>query len=91
MRKRIELKIYGKVQMVFYRTSAKEKADELGVTGWVKNEKDGNVRIIAEGTEKNLKEFVKWCYNGPKTALVEKIDIAWKEPTGKFADFKIIL
>jgi acylphosphatase len=71
--KTIRLTIKGKVQGVFYRASAKNKADELGVTGWIRNLPDRNVEITATATEKNLQEFIDWCKQGPPRAVVDKV------------------
>ncbi len=89
MNKQAILKIYGRVQKVFFRDSTRRKAKKLNLTGWVINESNRTVKIVAEGEEKNLKEFIDWCYNGPMLARVDKIDIDWKEATGQFENFKI--
>jgi len=89
MNKQIILKIYGRVQMVLYRDSARRKAKKLGLTGWVMNESDGTVKLVAEGEERGLKQLVDWCYNGPILAKINKIDIDWQEATGQFKEFKI--
>src|SRR3989339_1405400 len=78
MAKRIELKIYGEVQGVFFRAQAKKIADELGLTGYVENKSDNTVKIIAEGGEKELKKLVKECYTIP-SAKIEKINVEWEE------------
>lgn len=89
MNKQIILKIYGRVQMVMYRDSARRHAKKLDLVGWVMNKSDGTVKLIAEGEEKNLKQFIDWCYNGPMLAKVDKIDISWQEATGQFKEFNI--
>lgn len=68
------IKVTGKVQGVFFRASTKEKADELGVKGWVRNESDGSVLIEVEGEEKALNEFEKWCSEGPPLARVTYVE-----------------
>jgi len=90
MIKRASLKIYGRVHGVFYRDSARRKAKKLGLVGWVRNEPDKTVKIIAEGEEKNLKKFIEWCYNGTILARVEKAEVEWEEAEGEFERFKII-
>lgn len=90
MQKQIVLKIYGKVQGVFFRDSSRRKARELGLVGYAKNEPDGTVQIVTEGEEGKLKEFIEWCQDGFDYAKVEKIDIKWTEPAGQFTDFVII-
>jgi acylphosphatase len=86
--KKMILRIYGDVQGVFYRARTKEKADELGLAGWARNEPDGTVAVVAEGEESKLKELIDWCYNIPN-ARVEKIDVEWQEITGAFKSFEI--
>ncbi len=65
--------ISGKVQHVFFRASAKEKAIELNLTGRVKNLSDGSVEIIATGNEESLKHLEEWCAEGPRRARVDKL------------------
>jgi len=89
MEKQVILKIYGRVQGIFFRDSARKRARKLGLTGWVSNESDGTVKVIAQGKEEKLKELIKWCYNGPMMARVDKIDIDWQEATGQFEVFEI--
>lgn len=89
MQKQTVLKIYGKVQGVFFRDSSRKKARELNLSGFVRNEPDGTVAVVAEGEEKDLKEFIEWCKNGPDHTKVEKVDIQWLKPTGQFNDFVI--
>ena len=89
MNKRVVLKIYGRVQMVMYRDSARRQAQKLGLVGWVMNKSDGTVQITAEGEEKKLKQLIDWCYNGSILAKVEKIDINWQEVVGQFDKFEI--
>lgn len=88
MERRIELKIYGDVQGVFYRVQACEFAKILGLVGYVKNESDGTVKIIAEGEEKGLKKIIEKCYTIPN-ARIEKIDVEWKEGNNEFSGFEI--
>ena len=87
--KKINLKIYGRVQGVFFRSSAQSKAKKLNLVGYVKNKDDGSVEIVAEGKQENLKEFLKWCYNGPIMAKVEKIDKSWQKANFEFEKFQI--
>ena len=70
MNKRIQIKIYGRVQGVWFRKCAQTKAYELGINGWVKNEKGGTLKIEAEGNEAGLKKFVDECHEGPEKAII---------------------
>ncbi len=87
--KRLYLRISGKVQGVYFRSSAQDKARELGLAGWVKNMPDGTVETVAEGEEEKLKEYMHWCEKGPSSAWVEGIDEKWEEATGEFEGFNI--
>jgi len=87
--KRLHLKIYGKVQGVYFRSSAQDKAHELGLSGWVKNIPGGTVETVAEGEEEKLNEYMQWCKKGPPAARVEGTQEKWAEPTGEFKEFSI--
>lgn len=71
----IQLIIKGKVQGVFYRASAKEKAEDLGLTGWVKNTPEGYVEIMATGEMDVLERFITWCKKGPSRAIVTEVQL----------------
>lgn len=71
--KHINIKITGKVQGVFFRASTKAVADQMGVKGMVKNEKDGSVYVEAEGDDLILDMFLDWCKEGPEKAKVESV------------------
>ena len=73
--KHINIRIFGSVQGVSFRYYAREEARKLGLTGFVKNERDGSVHIEAEGEEEKLNELVDWCKRGPRSAEVEKVEV----------------
>jgi len=82
------LLISGKVQAVFYRVSAKEMADRLFITGWVRNLPTGEVEAIISGTELQIQQFLEWAWKGPKKAVVNNI-IVHQEPHSNFDGFRI--
>jgi acylphosphatase len=86
--KTIKIHITGKVQGVGYRYSALYKATELGINGYVKNNYDSTVTIVAEGEEEKLDEFVIWCHNGPPHAIVENVTVTETE-SSQHQTFKI--
>lgn len=90
MKRRISLHITGRVQGVFFRHGARSEAQRLGILGWVRNEADGSVRIAAEGEERNLREFAKWCKTGTERSRVENIEEEWQDATGEFENFEIL-
>lgn len=75
MIKHLDIRVSGRVRGVFFRASAKNKADELGIFGTVKNELNGDVTVEAEGEEETLKLFFQWCRHGPKNAQVENVSV----------------
>jgi acylphosphatase len=87
--KTIHLLIKGKVQGVFYRATAKKVAEQLGISGWIKNTKEGNVEVIATSNEETLNEFVNWCKQGPKDAKVTDVVLTTKNPEA-FNGFSIV-
>lgn len=86
--KHLNIIVYGLVQGVFFRTSAKEQADKLNITGFAKNEPDGSVYIEAEGAEKDLNKFIKWCNKGSSIAQVEKVETS-EEQVKNFSRFEV--
>ncbi len=87
--KHFNIQVIGEVQGVYYRALAREKADELGVKGFVRNEPDGSVYLEAEGDPNTLEKLVTWCRQGPPRAKVE--NVITKEAADKgFKRFEII-
>ena len=85
----IHLIVSGKVQGVFFRATAKDVADEIGITGWVRNAADGNVEAVARGTEEQLQKFIEWCKKGPPEAIVTGVKISPADDK-EFEKFNVI-
>lgn len=81
--------IQGFVQGVFYRVSCAERARELGLTGWVRNTRDGAVEAVFEGDRAAVEEILRWCRIGPPGARVTNIVVDWQPYRGEFARFAI--
>ena len=89
-RARIRLIVSGRVQGVGFRFAAHDRANELALTGWVRNLRDGeSVEIVAEGRRENLQTMAAWAARGPAYAKVDKVVQEWLEFTGKFDAFNI--
>ncbi|MEE9256918.1 MAG: acylphosphatase [bacterium] len=88
-RERLHLLIRGRVQGVWYRASARERAVELGLTGWVRNGAGGEVELVAEGPPEALERLREWCREGPPLARVSGIERKAAAPTGEFMDFEV--
>lgn len=86
---RVHLKIHGRVQGVFFRATAKEKAQELGLVGWVRNNPEGSVEITAEGHREDIENFIEWCNRGPRNSRVDHVKVVWGNYGDEFEDFKI--
>ena len=82
------IRIFGKVQGVFVRETAKREAEILGIKGFVRNEPDGSVYIEAEGEELDLKQFVGWCRRGTPYSAVERVS-SEVGPPQNFTHFSI--
>ena len=75
----IHLIVSGRVQGVFFRDNTRRKAIEFGLKGYAKNLLDGNVEIVAQGSEEKIKELIEFIKNGPGIAKVENIQLKHKE------------
>jgi tRNA pseudouridine55 synthase len=82
-------KVYGRVQGVGYRYFVKEKAQSLGIFGYVKNLEDGSVEVLAQGREENLQKLIEELKKGPFLARVDKLDIVFRKPLNIFYNFQI--
>ena len=85
----VYLLIKGKVQGVFYRATAKEEADQLRLTGWIKNTEEGHVDAVASGSQPALDQFISWCKQGPRKAEVTAVEIKTL-PEETFNQFSIL-
>ena len=90
MKKRVELKITGRVQGVFFRQGLKEEAEKLGIAGWTRNEPDGSVVVVAEDREEELQKLIKWCKKGTEYAKVDNVRVEWEKARGEFERFTIL-
>jgi len=84
----MEYKISGKVQGVWYRASTKDKANELGLTGYAKNCADGTVLVIASGEVEQLKQLESWLWHGSQLAQVLSVVVA-RIDEQNFSDFTV--
>jgi acylphosphatase len=80
MRRRVV--IHGYVQGVFFRDTTRRRAAERGVAGWVRNNPDGTVEAVFEGEPEAVASLVRFAGQGPRGAVVERIDVTDEEPEG---------
>ena len=81
--------ISGRVQGVWFRASTKQKAEQLGVKGWVRNTSDGCVEAVFEGQKELVREIVEWCYHGPPMAKVSNVEVKTQESRDSFDRFSV--
>ena len=89
MNKRVHVFISGKVQGVFFRSSTRDKALELGIAGWVRNLGDGRVEAVFEGKHENVEKMVEWCRRGPPYAQVENVEVVPEDYRDEFKGFAV--
>jgi acylphosphatase len=76
------MKVLGEVQGVGYRAAAQRRANELGLSGWVRNHADGGVELEAEGSLQALHDLRLWCEQGPALARVRRVSSGEVPATG---------
>ena len=81
--------ISGRVQGVFFRVETKRAADGFGVSGWVKNRRDGTVEALFEGDQDRVDGLLEWCKEGPAHAQVSDEKVEWEKYAGENSGFDI--
>ena len=87
--RRLVAEVLGRVQGVGFRYFVRTAATRLGVKGWVRNDRDGSVRVEAEGPTLQLNQLLEALEHGPSLASVDEVKAGWHESTGTFSDFTI--
>ena len=87
--KHLNISVRGKVQGVFFRLTTKAVADQVGVKGFVMNQKDGSVYIEGEGDDFALDSLLEFCQEGPEGAIVESVEVKEGEMKG-FSNFEVV-
>lgn len=87
--KRIRCLIRGDVHGVGFRWSVRERALDLGLTGYVQNRADRTVEVIAEGPENAVVALQAFCYRGPRGARIDAVEVTEEPATGGFSSFEI--
>ena len=76
----LRLVVRGRVQGVGFRDALRRRADELGVTGWVRNRADGSVEALLQGAEATVQTLVRWAQRGPPPARVDAVETGAVDP-----------
>jgi acylphosphatase len=83
------IRISGQVQGVFFRESMRQQANQLGITGWVRNRNDGTVEAVVQGDAPSVEQLIEWSRRGPGRAQVERVTIEPVEDGIDYASFDI--
>jgi acylphosphatase len=86
---RLEAVVRGRVQGVGYRFFVLRVADGLPISGWVANESDGTVRVVAEGSRPDLERLLHALREGPGGAVVHNVTEQWSPATGRMTNFSV--
>ena len=86
---RLQAVVHGDVQGVGFRYFVQRKAQQLGLRGWVRNNDDGTVEVVAEGPRPALEDLERAVRDGPRSARVDRVDAQWSSATGNLDRFEL--
>ncbi|MBO85384.1 MAG: acylphosphatase [Deltaproteobacteria bacterium] len=86
---RAHLRVYGRVQGVYFRVCTQREAQALGLVGWVRNRRDGTVEVVCEGAPAAVDALCVWAEQGPPTARVEFVERSDSAPVGLTGAFAV--
>lgn len=81
--------VSGRVQGVFFRDTARRRARELGLQGWVRNLPDGRVELFAQGGDEAVRRLERWLQEGPRGAEVEGVEVKPAAEDSSLAGFEV--
>ena len=81
--------VSGRVQGVAFRDSTRRQAEQLGLSGWVRNTEDGRVEAVFEGKSDVMNQMIEWCKSGPSSADVEAVSVDREEPSDDLSGFEV--
>jgi len=86
---RLHAIVRGDVQGVGFRYFVQRKAQQLGLSGWVRNNDDGTVELVAEGSRQQLEQLKKALEEGPRLARVDRVETRWSSAAGGLGSFEL--
>ncbi|MCA9999072.1 MAG: acylphosphatase [Anaerolineales bacterium] len=87
--RRLEATVHGLVQGVYFRYHTLQTAQKVGVVGWVGNQRNGTVFVVAEGSDAALQQLLGFLHQGSPSARVSRVEVQWLEPTHEFKTFQV--
>lgn len=87
--KELHAVVVGLVQGVGFRYFVIQKAQSLGLHGYVRNDRSGNVDVVAQGKQPVLEQLLAFLHQGPSAAEVDDVQVEWREPSEHMSGFRI--
>jgi acylphosphatase len=84
----VHLRIEGRVQGVGYRAFVERQALRHGLSGWVRNRRDGSVEAVLQGIPGTVETMIELCRSGPAAARVDRVEVVG-EGVGAFDGFEV--
>jgi acylphosphatase len=81
-KERAHVFVSGRVQGVSFRDATRSQAEQIGLSGWVRNTQDGRVEAVFEGEPDAVRQMIDWCESGPSSADVEDVSVENEQPEG---------
>lgn len=85
----IQATVRGRVQGVFFRVYTRDKANQLGLVGWVRNNRDGSVECFAQGAEGSIETFIRFLHKGSPSSRVDSVKVQVATPDTTLEEFQI--
>lgn len=89
MQKQFKAVVHGMVQGVSFRYYTRREANKLNIVGWVANQPDGTVHVVAQGDAAQLEQFLAFLHEGSPAAHVTRVDVGWQSPTEPYTTFNV--
>jgi acylphosphatase len=86
---RLHAIVHGDVQGVGFRYFVQRRAEQMALRGWVRNNADGTVELVAEGERPQLEDLSRAVEQGPRMAHVDRVDVRWSAATGNLTSFDL--
>ena len=83
--------IFGFVQGIGFRQFILRQAQDLRLTGWVRNLEDGRVETMFQGRKEDIEKMIKLCRKGPFLAEIKEVHVEWEDSTENFETFEIVV
>ena len=87
--RRVHIIVEGRVQGVFFRDYTREEAQKLGLTGWVRNQRDGTVEAVVEGDASRIEQMIQWFHRGSPMSAVTRVTVTEEKSVGENTAFEI--